>query len=189
MPCNAYPGEGRSVSRLRQWQRLLFICCACLQSLPLHAEITSGDMQIMGRALTFLDKPLSGEVIIGIVYSTDNPQSVREADQLQRLLGGGLRVGNVLLKPLTVALDHVSQANVDVLFLTAGLGEQALPVAAASRSRHLPCITTDLSQVKSGRCPVGVSSKPTIEILVNRAAALANGTPFSTLFRMMINEI
>ena len=168
---------------------LLLMCCAGLQALPAQAAITAGDLQIMGRALGFLDKPLSGEVTVGIVYSADNPLSAREADDMQRMLQGGLRVGNVLLKPIMVSLERVAQTNADVLFLTTGLGEAARPVGIASKTRHLPCITTDLLQVNSGRCAVGVSSQPTVEIVVNRAAALASGTPFSTLFRMMINEI
>jgi hypothetical protein len=177
------------VSKPRLRTALLLSCCAVLWALPAHAEVTAGDLQIMGRALGFLDKPLSGEVRVGIVYSADNSQSSHDADDLQRLLGDGLRVGNVLLKPVMVSLGQLAQANVDVLFLTAGLGDEATPVAIASRTRHLPCITSDLSQVQAGRCAVGVSSEPTVEILVNRAAALANGTTFSTLFRMMINEI
>jgi hypothetical protein len=177
------------VSKPRFRGALLLSCCAILQALPAHADVTAGDLQIMGRALGFLEKPLSGEVRVGIVYSADNPQSAHDADDLQRLLGDGLRVGNVLLKPVMVSLGQLAQANVDVLFLTAGLGEQAAPVGIASRTRHLPCITSDLSQVQAGRCAVGVSSEPTVEILVNRAAARANGTTFSTLFRMMINEI
>jgi hypothetical protein len=167
---------------------LLLICCA-VQAAPAQADVTAGDLQIMGRALGFLDKPMSGEVTVGIVYAPDIPQSAREAEELQRMLAGGLRVGNVLLKPVPVALDHLAQSNVAVLFLTSGLGELAKPVGIASIKRRLPCVTTDLPQVQNGRCAVGVSSEPTVEILVNRAAALASGTTFSTLFRMMISEI
>lgn len=165
------------------------MCCAGLHGLPAQAAITAGDLQIMGRALGFLDKPLSGEVTVGIVYAADNPLSASDADDMQRMLQGGLRVGNVVLKPVLVTLQNVAQTNADVLFLTAGLGETASPVGIASKTRHLPCITTDLVQVHGGRCAVGVSSQPTVEIVVNRAEALASGTPFSTLFRMMINEI
>jgi hypothetical protein len=179
----------RNMTLPRYCRALLLSCSAMLLTLPAQAEVTAGDLQIVGRALTFLDKPMSGEVTVGIVYSADNPQSAHDAQDLQRLLAGGLRVGNVLLKPLVVSLEHVAQANVGVLFLTAGLGEQAAAVEIASRTRHLPCITSDLSQVHSGRCAIGVSSEPTVEILVNRAAAQASGTTFSTLFRMMINEI
>src|SRR5450631_1995002 len=93
---------------------LLLMYCAGLLALPAQAAITAGDLQIMGRALGFLDKPLSGEVTVGIVYSADNPQSARDADDMQRMLQGGLRVGNVLLKPIMVSLERVAQANADV---------------------------------------------------------------------------
>ncbi len=179
----------QSLSLAGHAKALLFICCAGLPTLPAHADVTASDMQVMGRALSFLDKPLSGEVTVGVVYAADIPQSARETEDLQRMLERGLRVGNVVLRTVPVSLDRVALANVDVLFLTAGLGDRANPVAIASRTRRLPCITTDILQVQSGRCAVGVSSQPKIEILVNRAAALANGTAFSTLFRMMIDEI
>ncbi len=75
-----------------------------------------------------------------------------DAAEPQRLLGDGLRVGNVLLRPLMLALGQLAQAIIDVLFLTAGLAEQATPVAIASRTRYLPCIISDLSQLHAGRC-------------------------------------
>ena len=75
------------------------------------------------------------------------------------------------------------------LFLTAGLNDEAQGVAAASRALKIPCVTADLAQVKNGTCAMGIRSQPKIEILVNRAAAEANGTTFSTVFRMMITEL
>jgi hypothetical protein len=58
---------------LRYCRRLLLICCACLHALAAHADVTSGDMQIMGRALTFLDQPMSGEATVGIGANSSLP--------------------------------------------------------------------------------------------------------------------
>ncbi len=164
-------------------------CCLLLASVPARAQVTTSDLQIAGRALGFLEKPMSGDIVVGIVYAADNAQSRREAENLQRLLGSGLKVGNVTLQPSLVSTADVARSNVRLFFLTPGLGGQASVVAAASRARSVPCITTDIAQVREGLCAMGVRSRPKIEILVNRTAAKDSSTAFSTVFRMMITEI
>jgi hypothetical protein len=153
------------------------------------AEVTAQDLQIAGRALSFLQKPLSGEVAVGIVYLRSNPQSFEEAEALQSMLNEGLKVGNITLKFTLVSLEEAPRASVGIFFLTTGLGTEAQRLAELSHAKHLPCLTTDLSQVAAGRCAVGVRSKPKIEIVVNRVAATASGIAFSTVFRMMITEM
>lgn len=164
-------------------------CCLLLAGAPARAEVTQNELQIVGRVLSFFKRPLTGDVSVGIVYSADNAQSVREAESLQRLLGNGLKVGNVTLKPSLVKATDVARASVGLFFLMPGLGADAKPVAAASEAKHIPCITTDLAEVRSGACSMGVRSQPKIEILVNRGAADASHTEFSAVFRMMITEI
>jgi len=153
------------------------------------AEVTAQDLQIAARALSFLHKPLNGEVAVGIVYVRGNPQSLKEAESLQRMLNEGLKVGNITLRSSLVSLAETPHASVRLFFLTTGLGADANSLADVSRAKHLPCFTTDLSQVAAGRCAVGVRSQPKIEIVVNRVAATASGTTFSTVFRMMITEM
>lgn len=156
---------------------------------PALADVDAGDMQIVARALSFMAKPLAGDVLVGVVYSPDSAQSVRELESVQRLLGDGLRVGSVTLKPVPVRLAEAGGARPGLFFLTAGLGVRAQPVAAASRAQRIPCVTTDLTQVRSGVCAIGIQSRPRVEILVNRVAAAADGTAFSTVFSLMITEL
>jgi hypothetical protein len=160
-----------------------------LATRPALADVTAQDLQIAARALSFLQRPLSGEVAVGIVYVRGNPQSLEEAESLQGMLSEGLKVGSITLKSTLISLEQAPRASVELFFLTAGLGAEAQSLADISRARHLPCLTTDLSQVAAGRCAVGVRSQPKIQIVVNRAAAAASGTTFSTVFRMMITEI
>jgi hypothetical protein len=147
------------------------------------------DIQVAGRALSFLAKPLTGDVTMGIVYSRANTQSIQDAQDLERQLGSGLRVGNLTLKPILVASGEAARANVSLFFVTPGTGTDAAALLEITNTKHIPCVTTDLSQVTAGRCAVGVKSTPKIEIVVNRTAAVASGTAFSTVFRMMITEI
>lgn len=174
---------------MRNSSAALICVSLLLTAQPAFAQVTTQDLQVAGRALSFLEKPLTGEISVGIVYARDDPQSAQEAASVQKLLGGGLKIGNSTLKPLLVTVSDAVRADVDLYFLTPGLGADASALAQASKAKHVPCITTDIAQVRSGRCALGVRSRPKVEIVVNRAAAAGSGMSFSTVFRMMITEL
>jgi hypothetical protein len=153
------------------------------------ADITDTDVQVAGRVLGFLQRPLRGTITVGIVYSPDSSQSLEEAKGLQRLLGDAARIGGVTLKPVLVSSRSVALSDAEIFFLVPGIGADADALARTTTAKHLPCITTDIPQVQAGRCAIGVRSRPRIEILENRAAAAAAGTSFSTVFRMFITEL
>jgi hypothetical protein len=156
---------------------------------PAFGQVTPMDLQVVGRALGFLDKPLSGDVHVALVYTPSNPQSVQAAESLRAQMGDGLKIGATTLKPLLVPMTEISHANAELFFLTPGTGAEASALTQVTQAKHRPCITTDIAQVRAGRCAVGISSQPRIEIVVNRAAAAASGMAFSTVFRMMITEL
>lgn len=176
--------SGTARGRLRSF----FLICAAFTSGAAHAEFTLSDLQIAGRALGFLEKPMQGQVAAGIVYSPANPQSVREAQALKDMLGDGLRIGNVMLRPVLVPVADVQHSTAALFLLTGGVEDSAL-LADAARIRRIPCMTTDLAKVRSGSCAIGVRSQPKIEILVNRNAASGSDLKFSAVFRMMITEM
>jgi len=166
----------------------LLLSCAVFAFGTAHAQFTMSDVQIAGRALGFLEKPLQGLVTAGIVYSPMNPQSMREAEALKDMLGDGLRIGNITLRPVLVSVTDVPHSSAALFLLADGVDDVTL-VADAARTKKIPCITTDLAKVKSGSCAIGVRSQPKIEILVNRNAATGSQLSFSAVFRMMITEI
>ena len=49
--------------------------------------MTIADLKIAARALSFLERPLSGTVRMGIVYIPGDAASEAEADRAVRLLG------------------------------------------------------------------------------------------------------
>ena len=174
---------------MRRFRVSLATCCLVLFGASARAQFTLNDLQIAGRALGFLEKPLSGDVKAAIVYAPEDPRSVAEADALKGLLGDGLRVGNVKLVPVLVPVAELGRADVALFFLTAGITDAGTKsVTAAAMAKHTPCITTDLAQVRAGVCAMGVRAQPKIEIFVNRAAAARTNLAFSAVFRIMITE-
>jgi len=157
---------------------------------PARADITAKDVQVMARALGFTDKPPSGDVNIGIVFAPGNAQSAKEANDLQQILGAGLKAGNLTLKPVLIKLDDLASASdIAAFLLTEGVGADGSKVAAAAKSKQKPCITTDIAQVQGGACAMGIKSEPKVEIVVNKAAAADSGVSFAAAFRMMITEL
>ena len=78
-------------------------------------------------------------------------------------------------------------SGVKALYVTHGVSYGA--VGAAAKAKNLITIGSDLACVQSGACVMGVSSDPTVQIIVNRAAAASVGATFKAAFRMMIREI
>jgi hypothetical protein len=172
--------------RPKLWALLL---AGALMALPAAAAVSDTTLLVAVRALSFLQHPLQGEVIVGIVYQPVNAQSLLEAKQLDELMGDGFRVGQLVLRSRLITLDELSNSNVGLYFLTSRLGTAASALAKLNSSRKIPCVTTDIDQVRAGNCAMGVQALPRVEILVNRAAAAASGMSFSEAFRVMITEL
>ena len=168
----------------------LAVAAFALLSLPAQAQTTQTDMLIAGRALGFVDNlKHSSPVHLGIVYDPRVAQSVAQAEEIRAALGTGLRVGTLTLVPDMVPVANLNKPKVDALFLTNGLDESADAVSRASRRLKIPCITFDLAAVRSGVCAMGIRTRPSVEVFVNRAAAIACGLDLAAVFRIMVVEI
>lgn len=171
----------------RPWQAL--IASLLLAAAPAHADVTRTDLQVAARALSFVSNPLTGPVEVGIVYSADSSRSLRQAENLQSLLAGGLRIGAVELSPVLVELNDTAGVDVDLFFLTEHVPAGAVPRLGARRGVPPLCVTIDIEQVRGGACTIGVRSRPKVEVFVSSAAAKASDVTFSTVFRVMITEL
>jgi ABC-type uncharacterized transport system substrate-binding protein len=171
----------------------LLVKAVCLASLAAAgsaaAQVTATDLQVAARALSFMENPLTGIVRVGILHSPGNARSLQEAERLRGLLGNGLRVGSLELRPVMVTAANARAANVDLFFLTESTTTVDAHLAQPGTHESVPCVTTDLEQVRNGTCLMGIRSRPKVEIIVNRAAADASGVRFATVFRVMITEI
>lgn len=152
-----------------------------------HAD-PEKDLQVAGRALTFLENGPAGRATLGVVFDPAKPASVAEKNAIMAALGAGFSAGGLTLVGKPVEAGGVAgAAGVQALYLTSGLDHAK--VGAAAKGKKLVTISADLACVRSGACVMGVATTPKVEITVNRAAASAVGVAFKAAFRMMIKEI
>jgi hypothetical protein len=166
-----------------------FIAGLAALPMPAAAEVTQTDLLVAGRAIGFMDNLKRGDVRVGIVYDPGVAQSAQQASELNAMMGAGLHIGSLVLRPVMLPIGRLGSDNSDLFFLTEGLGAEAAKVGRASRAHKISCITFDLTQVHNGNCTMGVQTQPKIEVFVNRAAARESGTDLAGVFRIMITEI
>lgn len=174
---------------IRDYRRLAAVAAAMAFAAPGVASADAAkDLQVAGRALTFLENGPTGKATLGIVFDPSKPASVAEKDAVMAAIGGGYNAGALTLVGVPIPIAAIGGAGgVKALFVTGGVNYAA--VGAAAKAKNLVSIGSDPACVKSGACVMGVSTDPKVEITVNRAAAAAVGASFKAAFRMMIKEI
>lgn len=148
------------------------------------------DLQVIGRAITFLEAPPKGAAEIGVLLNPSDPKSVAEAAEVQALIGGGLTIDQLKLTARLVPIADLNRTSgLSALIVLTASPEMLALVEAAGTGQKLLTISTDLACVQQGACVMGARSEPKIEIVLNKPLAQAAGITFSTAFRMMIKEI
>lgn len=170
-------------------RRLIALAAMAVLCAPAAAQAEAAkDLQVMGRALTFLENGPAGRVTIGVVFDPSKPASVAEKDQVMAALGGGFAAGGLTIVGAPVPVSAVGGAGgVGALYVTNGVNYGA--VGAAAKAKKVLTMSSGTACVTSGACVLGVTTAPKVEITVNRAAAAAVGASFKAAFRMMIKEI
>jgi hypothetical protein len=162
---------------------------AVLTLTSLSPSMTRADpaknIQVAGRVLTFLENSPTGRTVVGVVFDPANPGSVAEKNAIMAIIGGGYTAGGVTIfgAPVEVGADSGAK----VLFVTRGVNYAV--VGSSARAKRIITIGSDFACVQSGACVIGVSTDPTVQIVVNHKAATAVGATFRAAFRMMIQEI
>ncbi len=170
-----------------------FARCACLPAAAAAllltaapapaASLSSRDVQIIAKALGFLDPQPHGG-LVAVIYATGDPASRKDANAIVALFGDGLASGG----------GAVTARAVDAAAFGDGAGYVAIILAAGAEAslatqRHgLLSITAADALVKSGQCVMAVHSQPRVDITVNRAAAQAAGIGFTAAFGMLVHE-
>lgn len=151
------------------------------------ASFAVKDMQVLARAIAFLQPPLAADAIIAIAYVTNDANSRRDAEAIAALIGGGLQAGRTTLHPRIVDISNLEAGGFQVVIPAAGANGAQLSMAA--RAAHALCVTADAEAVRGGFCTMAITTEPRVEIIVNHAVASAAGIEFAPAFRMMIQEM
>ena len=95
---------------------------------PLNdATPTLQDMQIAGRVLHFQQEPVTGTIVVAIVYNAADARSHDEADALAALLGRGLGVGDLILQPRLIEQAHLAgTSGYGAIFTAVAVDQQLL---------------------------------------------------------------
>jgi len=150
------------------------------------ASLSAKDVQVLGRALAFLQPPLGGGSI-AVVFAHNDAASRRDAEEIVALLGDGLRSGGGMLRPMLRDSQSLDAGGFSVLVAAQGANGEA--ILAASRANHALCVTGDLAAVQAGVCTMAIRSEPRVEVVINHAAAAVAGIEFAAAFRLMVREI
>ncbi|MGD0434589.1 MAG: hypothetical protein ABSA58_26220 [Acetobacteraceae bacterium] len=151
------------------------------------ASLTQKDVQILAKAIGFLEPPPSGNGTVAIAYDPADPASKQDADAIASYFGEGLKAGNAVLKPVVTAVGQLSSGG--FVAVVAAAGVKVDQVATATRALHVACITADATAVQSGQCVMSVKSDPKVEILISRSAAASSNVGFGSAFLLMAHEI
>jgi len=151
------------------------------------ASLPPQELQILAKALQFLDPPLTGEAVVAIVYAAGDPDSRRDAEALAAEIGSSLRVGGATLTPMVVDLAALASTRFSLVIMATG-ADSAM-VSEAASAQHALCVTADLAAVRAGTCTMAIQSDRRVEIFINREAAIRAGLTFATAFRIMVHEL
>ncbi len=171
--------------------RIIQVCLVlgCLLQAPAVLAQADANLQVLARTLGFMDPPMKGRLRVGILYDPASTAATRDANALSGQFAGGLRSGGLVLEARLVPIAEAAKADVDLFLLSRGNGERAAAVAPVLKARKLPCLSTDLDQVRAGHCTIGLQSAPRVEIILNTSLAADSDTAFASVFRMMIKEL
>jgi hypothetical protein len=152
------------------------------------ASFAAQDLQVLGRAIAFLQTPPAQDAVIAIAYAAGDAASRRDAEDIAALIGSGLQAGQSMLRPKLVDVSNLGAAGSAIIIIAAA-GAAGSRLNEAARAAHALCVTTDTAAVRSGFCTMAITTEPRVEILVNHAVAEASGVEFVAAFRMMIREM
>lgn len=105
--------------------------------------MTARDVQVVARALGFLQPPPPADAWVAIVFAPSDPASRQDAERIAALFGTGMRAGRSVLNARPVSADALAGAGSPAALIAAA-GAPMATVMAAARLGRITCITAAL---------------------------------------------
>ncbi len=166
---------------------MLILLCLVLSG-PSNAT-TLNELKVSVRVFDFMTSPPRGRTALGVIYDSQNKASVDDAQAIQGWLNAGISSGKAELIPSLIEVHQLDEAP-DFRIVIVADGTEAYDnlILGYAVKNHALTISSDLSCMRSGKCVVGITGSPRVEVVVNRAVAASCRVEFSEAFRMMVRE-
>lgn len=164
----------------------LFVAASVMAVAPYAHADTKKDLELLSKALSFINGGPSGDVNVAVVYDPANAESAAHADEVVGILSGGVGSGKVKLTGSKVAASAPGSA--PVYFVTKGMGAHYASLLSTAKGNGGITVSNDEACLNGGGCVIVVKSEPSVDILVSTAAAGETGTEFASAFSMMITK-
>jgi hypothetical protein len=151
---------------------------------PAHAgSLTPTSVQILSRAMAFLQPAPSGTATVAVAYDPARPDSKQDAEAIAGYFGAGLHAGPASLKAQVIDIGQLASGRFVAVIAAAGVSIDQ--VFSASQALRVPCVTADAAAVRGGHCVMSIQSDPKVDIQINAAAASLSGVAFRSAFMFM----
>jgi len=127
---------------------------------PAYADVTEKDIQVLGRAIGFIENGPSGTVSVAVVYADGDAASQAAADAVTSLIGTGRSAGKLTMNAVSTALGALSSA--DIILVPNGQASLYDAVKAATSSGKGISASADKACAAAGACVISVASDPKV---------------------------
>ncbi len=168
---------------------LTTLMVGCLAFAGSSSATTLKDVKVEVRVLDFVGGPVEGSPYLGIVYDPQNRESLADAQTIESWFGNGDVKARNAWVPVLADVHRLGELpGFRAAILADGMGGFADVVLDYARRYATLTISSDLACVRAGKCAVGVSSLPRVEVILSRQASQLAGVSFPESFRMMVTE-
>ncbi len=147
------------------------------------------DVKVGVRVFDFVTNLPRGKTNLGIIYDPQRRDSADDAQSILNWFASGAVDNRMGLVPELVDVRRLSEVpGLRAAILADGNEPYFDVIFDYARKNGTLTISSDLACVRDGKCSVGVSSQPRVEVIVSQKASVSCGIQYSEAFRMMVTE-
>ncbi|HXP97798.1 MAG TPA: hypothetical protein VN809_13875 [Telmatospirillum sp.] len=166
---------------------MLYLLCLVLPGLS--NATTLNELKVEVRVIDFMTPPPRGKTALAVLYDAQNTASVEDARVILAGLRSGVGSAKAELVPSLVDVRRLDEfPGFHVAILASGSETFYNAIFDYAQKNQTLTISSDVSCIRLGKCAVGVTSVPRVDVVINRAVISSSGIEFSEAFRMMVRE-